>query len=653
MSLAPSEKTQENPNQHLFLPIVMRFSIVRSGVFCGAILASFFGGREARAAQFSRAWADQSQPVRSQTQARLAQEERHAPLFTTDIAVLADGRVVTTNKGDRSVRIYRPGEWTAPVRSWTFEQIPTGVAVGQVDGRERIFVTTFDKRGTLEVIDPAKEGPSAVERSVAVGSGATGPVVSADGRRVYVLNQFATTVDEVDPVAGSVVRSVRVLREPKGGVVSRDGKYLFVTNFLPAQRADVDYVAADVSVIDLKSFRKIKDVKLANGSNALRGIALSPDGKYVLVSHNMGRFTVPTSQLQQGWMNTSAMSVVDAETLEFLGGIVLDEPERGAAGVWDIKSVGDRIFVSHSGTHDLSVIDYPAMITRLKAYRGTKEQLSYDLRFLYGARERVKVEGNGPRNMAVAGDGTRIYVPTYFSDTLNVVEVATGAVVEVLPLVAGRTENDVEAGERIFNDAAYCFQNWQSCNGCHPGEARSDGMNWDLMNDGIGNPKNCKSLLYSHFTPPSMISGIRSDAAIADRKGFTHIQFYDIPEEMAMQVDAYVKSLRAVPSPYLVEGRLSEKARAGKAVYDRLKCGECHSGEYHTDMQMHRIGADIEFEKGWDTPTLREVWRTAPYLFDGRAATMREVFEVHRHGIEGRKVSAKEIDALVEYVNSL
>lgn len=117
-----------------------------------------------------------------------------------------------------------------------------------------------------------------MERSVAVGSGATGPVVSADGRRVYVLNQFATTVDEVDPVAGSVVRSVRVLREPKGGVVSRDGKYLFVTNFLPAQRADVDYVAADVSVIDLKSFRKIKDVKLANGSNALRGIALSPTG---------------------------------------------------------------------------------------------------------------------------------------------------------------------------------------------------------------------------------------------------------------------------------------------------------------------------------------------------------------------------------------
>lgn len=53
-----------------------------------------------------------------------------------------------------------------------------------------------------------------------------------------------------------------------------------------------------------------------------------------------------------------------------------------------------------------------------------------------------------------------------------------------------------------------------------------------------------------------------------------------------------------------------------------------------------------------DTPTLREVWRTAPYLFDGRAATMKDVFTVHKHGID-KKVSDKEIDELVEYVNSL
>jgi hypothetical protein len=67
---------------------------------------------------------------------------------------------------------------------------------------------------------------------------------------------------------------------------------------------------------------------------------------------------------------------------------------------------------------------------------------------------------------------------------------------------------------------------------------------------------------------------------------------------------------------------------------------------------MHRIGDNIEFEKGWDTPALVEVWRTAPYLFDGRAASMEDVFEIHKHGIIDL-VSKKEIEELVEFVNSL
>jgi len=215
-----------------------------------------------------------------------------------------------------------------------------------------------------------------------------------------------------------------------------------------------------------------------------------------------------------------------------------------------------------------------------------------------------------------------------------------------------RVESQIDKGERIFHDATYCFQNWQSCNSCHPGDGRTDGLNWDLLNDGVGNPKNTKSLLYSHVTPPSMISGIREKAEMAVRAGFTHIQFTEISEDNAICVDEYLKSLRPVPSPWLVDGKLSEKAERGKKVFERLGCGACHSGPYYTDLNMYRIGQDIEFKKGWDTPTLIEVWRTAPYLFDGRAATMKDVYTIHKHGIE-QEVSEKEMDELVEYVNSL
>lgn len=149
-----------------------------------------------------------------------------------------------------------------------------------------------------------------------------------------------------------------------------------------------------------------------------------------------------------------------------------------------------------------------------------------------------------------------------------------------------------------------------------------------------------------------MISGIRASAEIAVEKGFTHIQFYQIDDEELSSVNEYLKALRPVPSPYLVNGELSEKAKEGRKVFENHNCGNCHSGPYYTDMKMHRIGEDIEFEKGWDTPTLIEVWRTAPYLFDGRAANLEEVFGKYKHGIS-KKITREEIEALSEYVNSL
>lgn len=562
------------------------------------------------------------------------------PFFTTATATNDKGELLMTQKGTKRLDVFAADGKTL-LHSYPFKETPTGLLP---DG-DKVYVTTFEKTGQLEVLS-LKSGE--VEASIPTGSGACNPIFDKDKKHIYVCNQFANTVSEIDPVAGKVVRNVKVLREPKSAIFSKDGQYLFVANFLPAQRADVDIVAACVSVIEMNGFTKIKDIPLANGSNALRGMCITPDGKYIYVSHNLGRFTVPTSQLQQGWMNTSAFSIIDVEKQEFEGAILVDEPDRGAAGVWGIACNEDHIFVTHSGTHEVSIIDHARMLSKFQTYKD-KSCLDYDLNFLYGLRKRVRLQGNGPRSFLVSND--KLIIPTYFADILNMVDVKTMSVTAV-EMNVGRTETKEQKGEKYFNDADHCFQGWQSCNGCHPGDGRADGMNWDLMNDGVGNPKNCKSLLYSHVTPPNMISGIRAKAEVAVRAGFRFIQFYEPQEEMAECVDEYMRSLRPVPSPYLIDGKLSEKAQAGRAVFEKLKCGECHSGPYYTDMKMHRIGEDIEFEKGWDTPTLVEVWRTAPYLFDGRAATMQEVFEVHKHGID-KKISKKEIEELTEYVNSL
>jgi len=155
-----------------------------------------------------------------------------------------------------------------------------------------------------------------------------------------------------------------------------------------------------------------------------------------------------------------------------------------------------------------------------------------------------------------------------------------------------------------------------------------------------------------------MITGIRANAEIAVRAGFRHIQFAEIAEEDAACIDEYLKSLRPVPSPYLVNGKLSKKAKQGKALFKKADCTRCHSGKYFTDGKKYDVGTGIGEDVGtlFDTPTLREVWRTAPYLYNGSALTMKEVLKEFnkedKHGITSN-MTEQEIEALAEYVLSL
>ena len=61
-----------------------------------------------------------------------------------------------------------------------------------------------------------------------------------------------------------------------------------------------------------------------------------------------------------------------------------------------------------------------------------------------------------------------------------------------------------------------------------------------------------------------------------------------------------------------------------------------------------------EYNDRFDTPTLVEVWRTAPYLHDGRYTTIRELLVDGRHGLApGIDFSPQQLDDLIEFVLSL
>jgi cytochrome c peroxidase len=207
----------------------------------------------------------------------------------------------------------------------------------------------------------------------------------------------------------------------------------------------------------------------------------------------------------------------------------------------------------------------------------------------------------------------------------------------------------------LFNDAILCSQMWQSCASCHS-DARMDGLNWDLLNDGIGNPKNTKSLLLSHKTPPVMGHGVRATAEAAVRSGFKYILFKSPSENDVVAVDEYLKNMKPIPSPYLNNEKLSKSALRGKKLFKQVGCSNCHSGPYYTNMRLYDVGTLRGWEKNMKrpfvVPSLIEVWRTAPYLHDGRTMSVEEAFSsCHPEGVKG--LSSDDIKALSEYVLSL
>ncbi|MCA9607080.1 MAG: c-type cytochrome, partial [Myxococcales bacterium] len=118
----------------------------------------------------------------------------------------------------------------------------------------------------------------------------------------------------------------------------------------------------------------------------------------------------------------------------------------------------------------------------------------------------------------------------------------------------------------------------------------------------------------------------------------------------------------------------SDDARArGRALFEdaTVGCTGCHAAPTYTDSAFvggvpvlhdvgtlgpgsgQRLGGPLE---GLDTPSLRGLWRTAPYLHDGSAATLREVLTTRNpgdaHGVTSHLDDA-QIDDMIAFLRAL
>jgi YVTN family beta-propeller protein len=582
--------------------------------------------------------------------------------------------------------------------------LPSGMAPAP-DGA-RLYVTMASPAGEVYTVETATRKVNLLARA---GHTPNSPVVSPDGKTLYICNRFQSDVSVMDVSSGRTLARIPVVREPIAAALTADGSVLVVANHLPAGRSDQDHVAATVSLLNTSSMgvppmsstavpavsttgtlpanaheshgrdahathgqdaratkKTLATIELPNGSTGVQGLCLSPDGMYAYVTHILGRHQLPTTQIERGWINTNALTVIDLASRKRLNTVLLDDIDLGAANPWGIQctAAGRHLVVALSGTHELCLIDRQELHARLSKVAKdeqitpvsrTPEDVPNDLSFLVGLKQRVKVPGKGPRGLAVIG--TKVFAAEYFTDSLGVLDLgATGPVkTRSVPLQASAPLSEVRRGELLFHDAGLCFQQWQSCASCHPGSARTDVLNWDLLNDGLGNPKNTKSLLLAHRTPPSMSLGVRETAEIAVRAGIRYIQFAVRPESDAVAIDRYLESLQPVPSPHLIDGKPGPAAVRGQQIFQDAGCASCHNGPLYTNGRLYDVGAGsgAESTAAFDTPTLIEVWRTAPYLHDGRAATIQDVLTVHnaqdQHGRTSTLTQA-QIAALAEFV---
>jgi len=607
------------------------------------------------------------------------------------VEVTADGAMLFAACGDaRQVAwVKLPGGEI--VRRVDVPGEPTGMVLSEDESQ--LFVTCAGPASVVAILD-AQSGE--VLRSLPAGHTTGSPVLNGDGTRLYVCNQFNHDVSVLDVASGEELARVEVLREPVAADLTPDGRYLLVANQLPAARTDFDYdgeIAAMVTRIDTETF-ETRQIPLRRGTHSMRGLCVSPDGRHALVTHLMANFDMVPFRVSTGWINVNVVSVIDIQAADLVSSVGMDYYDLGVGNPWDIRYTADgkHVCVSIAGARQLCVIEEAELLSDFAVRTMQPMMAVWPIYLSLGESlwRRIQLPGTGPRGLATAG--SKVFVAEYFSDAVTVVDLAEeldgGAEQRPTELYTvrygsfnGPSAYSVSAvqygnyametlalgptpeltlerrGEMLFHDATLCEQHWQSCVSCHPA-GRVDGLNWDLMNDSQGNPKNTKSMLWSHRTPPAMASGVRATAEFAVESGFRHILFNEQDHDVTAAVDAYLDSLEPVPSPYLVDGELSESAVRGRGVFERVSCDRCHPAPLYTDGRLHDVGTrrKTDYRDRFDTPTLVETWRTAPYLHDGRYLTMKDLLVEGRHGLKGSRgeeLSEAELADLVEFVLSL
>ncbi len=579
---------------------------------------------------------------------------------------------------------------------------PHDVAVAADD---RTVYVTNRFSGTVSVIDAAA---GRVVDEIAVGGEPHGVVVGPMGRFVYVANTAQDTISVIDARARTEISRLAAGRGPWSIALRADAAVLAVTNVRPHAAAFREPPHSEVTVVGrLDAGGRVVDRPVAAGADMLQGVATVPGSGVTLFTLMRNKNLVPMTRLAQGWTVTNGLGILWPDGR--VDQVLLDEPGAAFPDPMDVAvSPGGRHALVTSGGADLvAVVDMAALLSvvNTSSDRRRREVLPNHLgssgRFVVG---RIAV-GSNPRGVVFSPDGRFAYVANTLDDSVTVLDTDGYTVAGTIDLGGPRAVSETRRGEKLFHGAAITAGRQFSCRSCHP-DGHVNGLTFDIEADGIGmHPVDNRSLRGILDTAPFKWEG--TNPSLSFQCGprlavfFTRLAPFDPPELAALV--RYISTIERPPNPNRHADGLTPAQRRGKMVFERStnnrgeliapgqRCTTCHNSPYLTGAGRANVGttmwfdqqvearvvdladlaADIEdygelglyyfLDTGtptrvFDTPHLANIFDSAPYLHNGAAATLEEIWTrfdvVSLHGSTS-DLSRRQLNDLIAYLKSL
>ena len=521
------------------------------------------------------------------------------------------------------------------------------------------------------------------------GDGPSDIVFAPNGSAAYVTLRGSGKILRINPATQAVTATLDLGQSPRALAVSADGSRLLVTRFLSpdTQGEVIDVNAAAFTVNGIIGLAIDGGPDTEDGGrglpNYLTGIAISPDGSNAWVPSKKDNIQrgLQRDGLPLTFESTvrSIASKIDLSTGSGIPSARIDFNDRDAASAVAYSRFGNYVFVATRGTHTVEIVD---------AYTGEHS----------GS---ILTDGIAPLGLAINDTGTRLYVHNFMSRSVSVfgISMMCGGTCDITPRLAlvSTVANeslpaDVLAGKRMFYNAADARMNhdrYISCASCHL-DGDADRRTWDFTDRGEG-LRNTTTLHGRRGTGHGRVHWSGNFDEIQDFEhdirgpfsgaGFiSYADFHSGNRNRPLggtkagysadldQLAAYLTSLSTTPkSPHRqANGAMTASAVAGEAVF-QARCASCHSGPDFTDSNHgvlynvgtltaasgQRLGQTLP---GIDTPGLRGVWATAPYLHDGSAANLMEVLTTrnsgNQHGVTS-DLGAVDLENLVAYLQQL